>query len=256
MYPCWITPDEAVIRSIVFSAEELCIEEPETLVPTVVQRDAAVQAISVATDILAALTRGGVHGPGMAVDEYVDNGTIRRLSTQFRPLRDVVCIEVISACAEPSQIRKDWKIIGQTIFFTKVQNFSGSNACGDGFQQLRVTYRFGSTVTPAARAALLYYARQLFLLSPCGNPDECQLPERVVSVNREGLNLSMSDPMTFLDRGLTGLPRVDDWLSRYAGMKGTRPSAVYEPSSPPGVNIAVWCPDALPTTYESLEALQ
>jgi len=119
-----------------------------------------------------------------------------------------------------------------------------------------LTYRYGSTVTRGARSTLLYYARQLYLAGPCGDVNLCQLPERVTSINREGISLTTVDPQTFLDRGLTGLIRVDEWLAGYAARKAVRPSGVYTHDSPPAVNIATWCLDSIPVARETVEALK
>ena len=44
-----------------------------------------------------------------------------------------------------------------------------------------------------------------------GNP--CALPERITSVTRQGVSWTVLDPQDFLDKGYTGMSRVDHWLA-------------------------------------------
>lgn len=60
----------------------------------------------------------------------------------------------------------------------------------------------------------------------------CQLPERVTTVQREGLTYTLIDPLDFLKEGRTGIASVDMWLSMVnpAGLK-SRPQ-VWSPDLP------------------------
>ncbi|MFI6326572.1 hypothetical protein ACIBG8_54250 [Nonomuraea sp. NPDC050556] len=42
---------------------------------------------------------------------------------------------------------------------------------------------------------------------------ECQIPERVTQVQRDGMTYTLVDPMEFLKEGRTGVARVDMWLA-------------------------------------------
>jgi hypothetical protein len=108
--------------------------------------------------------------------------------------------------------------------------------CGEGQRIYQVSYGFASTVTPAARQAVIDYAHELFLLL-VGNDDACALPERVTSIDREGLGITLATPQDFLDRGRVGLPKIDTWLSQVNNKRAFRPSGVYTPDMPPGVGI-------------------
>jgi len=44
------------------------------------------------------------------------------------------------------------------------------------------------------------------------NSDDCQLPQRVKNVVREGVTMDFMDPLTFLDDGKTGVYETDLWL--------------------------------------------
>lgn len=47
------------------------------------------------------------------------------------------------------------------------------------------------------------------LVRACGGDPSCRLPSNVVSITRQGVTVQMGDPAALLDKGLTGMPRVD-----------------------------------------------
>lgn len=238
-YPCWVTPTDDVLAQIVLSEEEYCAltpEEPPVL--TIPQQNAATDALFAAQGILSLLAGSHLHGSGRATDMYVINGSVRRVSTTFRPIREILEAEYVTDSGNTVAL---YDLVGQVIFFDKV-SLSLGNLCGHyGGGKLRITYRYGSTMTTAARLTTIYYARQLYLSGPCGDRDLCELPERVTSVNREGISMSLIDPQTFIDKGRTGLIKVDQWLSTYLTRRGTRAPGIYSADAPPPNNIGVWC---------------
>lgn len=46
----------------------------------------------------------------------------------------------------------------------------------------------------------------------CSGADGCSLPEQLVSMSRNGVEIQVADPQLLLDAGLTGLPNVDLFL--------------------------------------------
>ncbi|WP_211264327.1 hypothetical protein [Streptosporangium amethystogenes] len=74
-----------------------------------------------------------------------------------------------------------------------------------------VTYTHGIPLDEAAQWAYSAYACEL--LKACVGSSGCRLPKRVQSVTREGVTMSFIDTMDYLDKGRTGLPDVDQWLS-------------------------------------------
>jgi hypothetical protein len=131
--------------------------------------------------------------------------------------------------------------IGQILLLSPQQGVGGSvplwrtNWSTGSAQTLhRVTYRFADTVTTAARTALLAYAHEFYLLM-IGNTEDCGLPARVTSIDREGLGITMLTPADVLDKGRTGVQAVDDWLSKANPKQSTRPSQIFTPDAPPGV---------------------
>lgn len=80
------------------------------------------------------------------------------------------------------------------------------SACSD----IEVTYTCGFDPPAAGRRAALTLANQL--LKARHNADDCQLPDRVTSVSRQGISITMLDPQDFLQDGRTGLYEVDLFL--------------------------------------------
>lgn len=236
-FPCWVSPSADALAQIILNEEEYSAGAETPFVPTAEQEAAAIDALETAQGILSMLT-SGIHGSGTAVDEFVTTVPVRRLTTTFRPLSAVSSIVTDDGVTAWSE---DWEQIGQSIYTQGNYVLGVSRVCGPRVRKLRLTYRYGSTVTTATRTTLLYYARQLYLAGPLGNLDECQLPERVVSINREGISMSLVDPQNFLDRGRTGVTRVDQWLASYHGRTGLRSSGVFSADCPPPLNVSVEC---------------
>ncbi|MBA9005944.1 hypothetical protein [Thermomonospora cellulosilytica] len=93
-----------------------------------------------------------------------------------------------------------------------------------------VTYTWGVPVPPAGQYAAGVYACEL--LKACtGGP--CQLPKRVQQITRDGVQMTVVDPMDFLEQGLTGIPEVDTWVKAVNPHRLTGRSRVYSPDYRP-----------------------
>lgn len=233
----WVDPTDPLVISTI---ETGC---PDADYPVVDPPDETIElAIAVASQLLTRLTAFSIHPAGSATEDFRATPAAHRLSPNFRPVREVLSVVRLQPdCTEEPVDIGGWCIFGQSIYFSPTQCALGSwymNVCTClpvNQEMLRVTYRFGSTITDAAERAVLYLARQLWL--EC-HPDsgDCELPERVTSVNREGLSYTIFDPQEYLQQGKTGIPRVDIWLASVNPSKALRPSGVYTPDSPPPVN--------------------
>lgn len=80
--------------------------------------------------------------------------------------------------------------------------------CGDTTE---ITYQFGEPPPEGGVQAVITLAVQLALDS-VGDP-KCRLPARVTSLTRQGISVSMLDPMEFITNGKTGFYMIDLWLS-------------------------------------------
>lgn len=103
--------------------------------------------------------------------------------------------------------------------------------CGDVTE---VTYQFGEPPPEGGVQAVVALATQL-MLGMVGDA-KCRLPARVTNLTRQGISVSVMDPMDFLTNGKTGLYIVDLWLA--AVNPYNRPARGY-----------VWSPD-IPTTIK------
>lgn len=198
-------------------------------------------AVAIASEILTLATAYLVHPAGEQTEEVVTS-RLRRFSPLYGPVVEVVSVERVSTDGLTATPVTGWRKVGNTIQMLGQSRVASSiplwrtnGACGPDQELYRVTYRMGSTVTRAARAAMLDYAHELWL-AMLGS-DECSLPQRTTSVTREGLGIEMLTPQDYLDKGRTGLERVDAWLSQVNPKRALRPAGVYTPDSPPGVGV-------------------
>jgi hypothetical protein len=99
-----------------------------------------------------------------------------------------------------------------------------------------ITYTFGEPPPAGGRDSAVELGVEM-ALSALGS-DDCRLPERTISVTRQGVSMTIMDPQEFLEKGYTGLPGVDLWLSAVNGGEN-RPQAA-----------GVWSPD-IPSTMRS-----
>jgi len=104
-----------------------------------------------------------------------------------------------------------------------------SHGGGWGGGAFAVTYRQGLEVPAGGRWAAGAYACEL--LAACMGGD-CELPQRVQTLTREGVTMSFLDPMEFLDHGRTGVAATDTWIASVNPHGLVAPSTVYSPDMP------------------------
>lgn len=79
-----------------------------------------------------------------------------------------------------------------------------------------VTYSFGA-LPPAGgvQAAVALGCQIALACQPVGSDacNACRLPRRVQTIVRQGVSMTILDPLTIFGDGLVGLPEVDLWLS-------------------------------------------
>lgn len=194
-------------------------------------------ALSIASEILTLATAHLIHPAGSQVEEFICTRNVRRFSPVYGPITQVVSVSQLDRAGTETPLEQAWQLVGNTIYFfgpsRGLSHFRHIADCAPDQGVFRVHYRFGSTLSRAARASVLEYARELWLAAQ--DPGECSLPDRVTSLQREGISIEMFDPADYLDKGKIGLPRVDTWLSQANPKQARRPSGVYTPDSPPGV---------------------
>lgn len=90
-----------------------------------------------------------------------------------------------------------------------------------------VEYWRGRPVPVGGRRAVTILACELY--KRCVGDSSCALPQRVQTVEREGVTFTMLDQMEFLSSGRTGLAEVDLWLSTVNPTGALSPSQVLSP---------------------------
>lgn len=217
-------------------------------------------ALKIASDILGPLSAFAVHPAGIAVEEYRARPGAHRITAAVQPIQRVISLTHVDPVSglDVEMDLSAYRLTGQSLYFNEYGTTcwdslmlysTNSYNTWDGLYSrplpftngqvrtdtLTLTYAFGSTINAGARHALLQLAHQFWLASTGG---DCELPERVLNVNREGLSYTLIDPQTFLDQGRTGLPAVDMWLRSINPAKAKTRSSVHTPDSPPGVNLS------------------
>lgn len=199
------------------------------------------QALAVASEILTLATAFLVHPAGELTEESQAR-RLTRLNPVYSPVTSIVSLTKVlwDGTEKPITYRR----AGNSVQVHDPFGFYGSTPLwrtnwhqGGREHVYRLTYRFGSTITPAARQAVIDYAHELWLMLT--DDDECALPERVTAIDREGLGITLATPQDFLDKGRIGLPKIDTWLSQVNSRRAYRPSGVYTPDAPPGVGVAI-----------------
>jgi hypothetical protein len=105
---------------------------------------------------------------------------------------------------------------------------------GDQPGAFEVAYTWGAAPPPAGQAAASVLACELWRATPAsGQTGACRLPKRVTTLSRQGVQLTMLDPMAMFPDGLTGIPEVDLWLSAERYGQVHRPSTVMVPGARP-----------------------
>lgn len=99
-----------------------------------------------------------------------------------------------------------------------------------------ITFTQGVPLGPAGQNALELFASELLLAS---TGSTCRLPSRVTQLTREGVQMTILDPLNFIEAGRVGLPEVDMWLAAVNPNSQRSASRVYSPDRPP-VRTRTW----------------
>lgn len=234
----WVDPTDPEIFAAVVGVPGLATgEEPDT--------DAVVaQAVAIASELLTLATAFRVHPAGEITEESQAH-RLTRLNPLYGPITEVVSLVRVQPGTPETTTPISFRRVGNSVQVMATSGVSGSlplwrtNWASSAQDTLyRLTYRFVSTVTPTAQAMVLHYAHEFFLWLS-GNENECDLPENVTSIDREGLGIQLATPQDFLDRGRTGLAKIDTWLAQINPKRSLRPSQVFTPDAPPGVGVSL-----------------
>lgn len=187
----------------------------------------AEEALIEATWLLSGLLGDYYHGAECRTDEY----QVRRhckIYLAHQPVDEILSVERVDPCGGTVEQIEGWcalpggylRVCCRTGMDTLYQSrppfgqvYGGVNdlapcRCDDSI--IRVQYRVKSNLPPGTKRNVMKLALE-FAKSHAGK--SCSLPERVTSVNRQGVSWTILDPLDFLDKGLTGIGSVDQWIS-------------------------------------------
>lgn len=177
-------------------------------------RDELVTIAEEASWIMNQLTDNRFHGVSYWSDEY------ELIDCKFKiarsPLRSIEKVEQIhDVCGSRTREEINWCLIGPgTISVCGCgdksdyrTNFGGGCGCR---KRIRVEYSLKDNIPPGGRSAAFNLASE-YAKAKTGK--KCALPERVTSISRQGVSWTILDPQDFMDKGLTGLGRIDHWLN-------------------------------------------
>lgn len=74
-----------------------------------------------------------------------------------------------------------------------------------------ISYTYGTDPPPGGVNAAAILGCQIALA--CQGASACRLPKRVQTITRQGVTMTILDPLTLFADGLTGIPEVDMWVS-------------------------------------------
>lgn len=97
-------------------------------------------------------------------------------------------------------------------------------------REVMVSYTYGTLPPAAGRLAARRLANELVLAY--SSSDQCQLPDRVTSVTRQGMSYTILDSQDFLENGRTGIYEIDLFLKSVNPMKANKKSRVFSPDLP------------------------
>lgn len=128
-----------------------------------------------------------------------------------------VRVESVALAAE------DWRFVDGC-----VERTDGTRWIAQDLGDIEVDYIRGLAPPDDAAPALGELIDQLWRAQT--NTKGCRLPERVQSITRQGVQMALLDPFDFLERGLTGLGRVDQFIAADNPHHQTVQPRVFSPS--------------------------
>lgn len=107
------------------------------------------------------------------------------------------------------------------------------DVCGWELRQgVEVAYSYGQNPPTAGRRAAAKLADELILAF--NQSDACRLPDRVTSISRQGVSMTVLDPQDFLKDGRTGLYEVDLFIQAANPAGARKRPKVFSPDKPRG----------------------
>jgi hypothetical protein len=152
---------------------------------------------------------------------------MRNLRLRHSPVRTIQSIEYMGSVLDPSEYS-----LRNSAYVVRKQSLPWVL---DSSSELSITYTYGTPPPSAGKRAALRLANE-FILSDMGSPN-CALPERVSSVSRQGVTLSVLDPNEFINNGRVGIYEVDLFLAAVNPNKAKKRPKVFSVDRPRGERV-------------------
>jgi hypothetical protein len=160
--------------------------------------------------------------------------TLSEITLGASPIRTITRVRIDGVDLDPTRYRVD-----DHRYLVRLPDADGVNPGWPCCQRLdraatedetfEVQFTYGREPPEIAKRAAAELACQLALsCSPTG-AGTCRLPQRVQSISRQGVSMTVLDPFNFLDNGRTGLYICDLFLATYNPSGVRRPGAVMSP---------------------------
>lgn len=193
-----------------------------------VDEDDALEALIEATWLLSGLINDRYHHAECWTDDYQYRKGLCRIELAHQPVDTVFSITRYDPDTGEETAVDGWKkMAGGSVRiccrntnwmwlrnFNDISDPTPCQSCDDA--TVRVRYRTLYNLPPGSNRQVLKLAWEFW---KSGQGKSCALPERVTNVAREGVTWTILDPLDFLDKGLTGIGSVDQWISR-VNLKG------------------------------------
>ncbi len=145
-------------------------------------------------------------------------GSLSELRLGYSPIASIDQVIVNGTVLDPSRYRVD-----DFAWLVRLPDPDGTNpgwpCCQRQDRALTedqtwgVTLHYGKAPPSGGReCAALLGCELAKAFDPAVDPSKCALPNRVVSVARQGVTMQMLNPLQVLDEGLTGIYFVDAWI--------------------------------------------
>lgn len=171
-----------------------------------------------------------------AVDAYPP---ARELHLTGRPVREIYSVSIHRPVGSPTVLSPDQYEVSSN-FRLKIASSVPlpyvSYENGRCTSEIRVDYEYGAKPPPAVQRAIDLYAEQLDLAS---QGEDCKLPKRVTSIVSQGLSMTLLDPQDYLEKGMTGVPEVDQVIAALNPGKAKAPSRLFTAKNPPARRLSV-----------------
>lgn len=204
--------------------------DPSTL--STPEPDLAEQAAISATWALWTLSGERFHGPQCWVEDYRTIRGYCNIELRQTPVTEIVEVSRVNLCGDSvgatgvGDSISGWCDLGRgnIKICCSSSGTRGLCQCASQGSVVRVHYKTGNNLPPGADRAAFRLGEE-FVKASLGQ--QCALPERVTSLNRQNVSWTILDPQDFLQDGLTGIGPIDQWLSQ-VGLR-TRWAALTDP---------------------------